>query len=298
MIRAELSDLAIFASIARHRSFRRAATELGLSTSALSHALKGLEARLGIRLLHRTSRSVAPTEAGEALLKRLAPALAEIGAAVDEAASMRDGPSGTLKINAPRSVCRLLLLPLVTRFLAACPRVRVEVVADDALTDIVARGFDAGVRIGERLAGDMIAVPLSPPQRFVVVGAPAYLEARGLPQAPHELIGHACLRQRFPGGEVLPWGFVNGKESFDVSIDGPLILGDQELILDAVLAGLGLAYIFEAYAKPAVEAGRAISVLDAWCPAFPGFFLYYPGRRHPPPALRAFIDMIRRGDGV
>ncbi|RVU13866.1 LysR family transcriptional regulator [Methylobacterium oryzihabitans] len=298
MSRPDLSDLAAFAAVARHRSFRRAAAELGVSPSALSHALRGLEERIGVRLLNRTTRSVAPTEAGDALLARLAPALVEIARGVEEAAASLGRPVGRLRINAPRSACRLVLMPLVIRFLARHPGVRVEVACDDALVDIVRGGFDAGVRFGERVARDMVAVPLGGPQRFAVVAAPAYLAARGVPAHPDDLAGHACLRQRFPGGAVFRWEFARDGEEIEPALDGPLVAGDQDLLLQAARDGLGLAFVFEGLAAPDLAAGRLARVLEPWCPAFPGFVLYHPGRRRVPAPLRAFLDMLREpGDG-
>ncbi|MEH3143855.1 MAG: LysR family transcriptional regulator [Methylobacterium frigidaeris] len=293
MNRPDLSDLAAFAAVARHRSFRRAAAELAVSPSALSHALRGLEERVGVRLLNRTTRSVAPTEAGAALLARLVPALDEIARGVEDAAASLGRPVGLLRINAPRTACRLVLMPLVTRFLARHPGIRVEVASDDALTDVVRDGFDAGVRFGERVARDMVAVPLGGPQRFAVVAAPSYLAARGVPAHPDDLAGHACLRQRFPGGAVFRWEFARGEEERALALDGPLLAGDQDLLLQAAAAGAGLALVFEGLAAPALAEGRLRRVLEPWCPAFPGFVLYHPGRRRMPAPLRAFLDMLR-----
>ena len=293
MVRNDLPDLAAFAAVARHRSFRRAAAELGLSPSALSHALRGLEERMGVRLLNRTTRSVAPTEAGAALLTRLGPALADIAAAMAAASAAAGRPTGTLRLNAPRSACRLVLMPLVSRFLTLYPEIRVEVASDDALTDIVGEGYDAGVRFGERLALDMVAVPLSGPQRFAVVAAPAYLTRRGSPEEPGDLAGHACLRQRFPGGGLFHWELERDGVAIPVALDGPLILGDQDLIRLAALDGLGIGFVFEGAVAEDIAAGRLVRLLAPWCPPFPGFHLYYPGRRQVPAPLRAFLDMVR-----
>lgn len=293
MVRDDLSDLAAFAAVARHRSFRRAAAELALSPSALSHGLRGLEERMGVRLLNRTTRSVAPTEAGAVLLLRLAPALADIAAAVEAASATAARPTGTLRLNAPRSACRLVLMPLLSRFLTLHPEIRVEVASDDALTDIVGEGFDAGIRFGERLALDMVAVPVSGPQRFAVVAAPAYLARRGIPEAPADLAGHACLRQRFPGGSLFPWELERDGVMEAVATDGPLILGDQDLIRLAALDGLGIGFLFEGYVADDLAAGCLVRLLSPWCPPFPGFHLYYPGRRQVPAPLRAFLDVMR-----
>ncbi|KQP42842.1 transcriptional regulator [Methylobacterium sp. Leaf104] len=294
MQRADLADLSVFAAIARHGSFRRAALDLGVSTSALSHALRGLETRMGVRLLHRTTRSVAPTEAGAALLARIGPALDEIAEAVGAAGAFRETLGGALRINAPRSACRLVLMPLVARFLARHPGVRVEVVADDALTDMVAGGFDAGIRFGEHLADDMIAVPLGGPQRFALVGAPAYLAGRAAPTNPADLAGHLCIRQRFPGGAIYRWELGKDGRDVTVSVDGPLIVNDQEMIVQAALAGLGLGLVFEDGVADHLASGRLLRLMPDWCPTFPGLFLYHAGRRQIPPPLKAFIDLVRR----
>ena len=290
---ATLNDLQAFAAVARTRSFRGAAAELGVSASALSHALRGLEARLGVRLLNRTTRSVAPTEAGQRLLERLAPALRDIRGALDEVNAFRDSPIGTLRINAPRPACELVLAPLVARFLAEHPGMRVELVADDRIVDIVALGFDAGVRFGESLQQDMIAVPLGPAQHFVVVASPAYLAARGTPASPHDLAAHSCVRVRFPDGSYYRWQFQRGPERVEVEVDGRVATDDMRMILAAAEQGLGLAYIYAQYAEPALAAGRLVTVLDDWRPPEPGFFLYYPSHRLPPAGLRAFIELAR-----
>lgn len=292
---ASLADLQSFAAVARHRSFRKAAAELGVSPSALSHALRGLESRLGIRLLNRTTRSVAPTEAGQQLLARLIPSLREINDALDEINLFRDSPVGTLRINAPRAAAEYLLLPLATRFLLKHPGMRLDIVADDNLVDIVAAGFDAGVRFGERLAQDMIAVPLGPAQRFVVVGSPAYLAEHGTPLTPQQLSAHRCIRIRFPKGSIYRWEFERGSEKLEVEVDGPLDLGEMPLMVRAAEDGLGLAYVYEQAAATALAAGRLQTVLDDWRPPEPGFFLYYPSRRQVPAGLRAFIDFLRMG---
>ena len=293
MQRADLADLAAFATIAARGSFRAAAADLGVSTSALSHALRGLEARMGVRLLHRTTRSVAPTEAGAALLARIAPALTEIADAVGAAKALRETLGGTLRINAPRSACRLVLMPLVARFLARHPGVHVEIAADDAMTDVVAGGFDAGARVGEHLAADMIAVPLGGPLRFALVAAPAYLAEHPAPLHPGDLADHRCLRQRFLGGSLYRWEFGQDGRDLVVAVDGPLVLNDQDLLVQAALDGLGLAFVFEGGVRELLATARLVRLLPDWCPEFPGFFLYYAGRRHIPPPLRAFLDLLR-----
>lgn len=290
---ASLNDLQVFAAVARHRNFRRAAAELGVSASALSHALRNLETRLEVRLLNRSTRSVAPTEAGERLLARLLPALQDIGGALDEVNAFRRTPIGTLRINAPRAACELVLVPLVSRFLAAHPGMRVELVGDDSFIDIVAAGFDAGVRFGESLQQDMVAVPIGPPQRFVVVAAPALLAAHGTPGCPRDLVRYPCIRIRFPNGSHYRWEFQRDDEKIDIEVDGPLAVSDTRQSIAAAEAGLGCAYVYRQYAETALAAGRLRTVLDDWRPSEPGFFLYYPSHRLPPAGLRAFIDFLR-----
>lgn len=288
-----LADLQSFAAVARLRSFRKAAAELGVSPSALSHALRGLEARLGVRLLNRTTRSVSPTEAGQRLLARLSPTLRELDDALDEINSFRDSPVGTLRLNVPRAAAEYVLAPLATRFLLDNPGLRLEIVADDNLIDIVAAGFDAGVRFGERLAQDMVAVPLGPPQRFVVVGSPAYLAEHGIPRTPQQLSEHRCIRIRFPNGSIYRWEFSRGNEKLEVEVDGPLDVGEMPLMVRAAEDGLGLAYVYEQAAAAALAAGRLVTVLDDWRPPEPGFFLYYPSRRLLPAGLRAFVELLQ-----
>lgn len=294
---ASLADLQSFAAVARLRSFRQAAAELGVSPSALSHALRGLEARLGVRLLNRTTRSVSPTEAGQRLLARLSPTLQELADALDEINSFRDSPVGTLRLNVPRAAAEYVLAPLASRFLREYPGMRLEIVTDDKLIDIVAAGFDAGVRFGERLAQDMIAVPLGPPQRFVVVASPAYLAEHGRPTTPQQLSEHRCIRIRFPNGSIYRWEFSRGGEKLEVEVDGPLDVADMPLMVRAAEDGLGLAYVYEQAAAAALAAGRLVTVLDDWRPAEPGFFLYYPSRRLLPAGLRAFIAMLKQDEG-
>ncbi|MDH1263527.1 LysR family transcriptional regulator [Pseudomonas sp. GD03944] len=287
------ADLAIFLCIARHLSFSRAAVELGLSPSALSHALRGLEERLGVRLFNRTTRSVALTEAGERLYGRVSPAFRDIDDALEDLNSFRDKPSGTLRINAGLPAAQLVLLPLVGRFLAAYPEVRIEVVADDALVDVVSAGFDAGVRFGERLQADMVSLPLGPAMRSVVVGAPALFERYPLPHKPEDLHALPCIRHRFPSGALYHWEFERGGIVQEISVDGPLTLDDVGLMIGPALQGVGLAYVFEDMARDAIASGQLVQVLGDWCPYYPGLNLYYPSRRHLPAALKAFIEFIR-----
>jgi len=290
---ASFNDLQAFSTVARLRSFRRAGEELNVSPSALSHALRGLEARLGVRLLNRTTRSVAPTEAGQALLKRLLPALLDIEGALDELNAFRQSPLGTLRINAPRSAIEYIIAPLATRFLRENPGMRLELVAENLLVDIVAEGFDAGVRFGERLAQDMIAVPLGPPQRFVVVGAPSYLAEFGTPTTPKDLATHRCICQRYPNGSHLHWFFARGNEKLEIEVAGPLAVSEMGLAISIAEDGLGLALLYEQMALTAIASGRLVTVLDDWRPLETGFFLYYPSHRLVPAGLRAFIELAR-----
>lgn len=293
MNRNRLTDLQAFATVARLRSFRRAATELGVSPSALSHSLRGLEGRLGVRLLNRSTRSVAPTEAGQRLLDRLAPALLDIDSALETLNAFRDSPVGTLRFNAPRHAAEHVLAPLANRFLLANPGMRLEIVADDAFVDIIQGGFDAGVRFGESLDRDMVAIPLGPPQRFVVVGAPAYLAQAGRPSDPHELSRHRCIEIRFPSGARYRWEFEKAGEKLEVDVSGPLDVGEMPLMLRAAEDGLGLAYVYEETARASLAAGRLETVLDDWRPTEAGFFLYYPSRRLPSAGLQKFIELVK-----
>ncbi|MCC6073917.1 LysR family transcriptional regulator [Pseudomonas sp. GCM10022188] len=288
-----LADLTIFLSIAEHLSFSRAAVELGLSPSAISHALRGLEERLGVRLFNRTTRSVALTEAGERLYSRVRPAFRDIGDALDDLNDFRAKPAGTLRINAGRAATQLVLLPLVSRFLEACPDVHVEIVSDDALVDVVSAGFDAGVRFGERLEADMVSVAIGPPLRSVVVAAPALLARHRVPQSPQDLHGLPCIRHRFPGGVLYRWEFERDGSALEIAVDGPLTLDDVGLMVGAALQGAGLAYVFEDMVREPVADGRLVQVLDDWCPHYPGLHLYYPSRRHLPAPLKAFIEFAR-----
>lgn len=293
MRRVRSTDLAIFLAIANHRSFRKAAVELGVTASALSHALRAIEERLEVRLVNRTTRGVALTEAGERLFDRIRPAFLDIDAALDDLDTFRGQPYGKLRINAARAATRLVLLPIVSRFLKAYPSVEVEIVIDDALVDMVSSGFDAGIRFGESIAADMIAVPIGPRHRFAVVGAPGYFDGRNKPVTPHDLKDHACIRYRFAGGAFYRWEFERGGVELEIDVQGPLTLGDQDIISDAVFQGSGLGYLFEDQVRTAIDDDRLVRVLEDWCPFYPGFFLYYPSRRQLPTALRAFIDFAK-----
>ena len=291
---APLNELQAFAAVAEAGSFRAAAVRLGVTPSALSHSLRALEARLGLRLLNRTTRSLAPTEAGARLLATLVPALADIHRAVGEARAAAHTPQGLIRLTAPRVAAHLVLMPAVTRFLAAHPSMSVEMSCDEALVDIVAAGFDAGLRFGESLQGDMVALPVGAPQRFVVVASPDYLARHGTPDTPADLMAHAGLRLRFPSGRLYAWQFVapDGR-AFEVQVPGAFTANDQAALLLAAEAGLGVAYVYEGQAAPALAAGRLLRVLPAWLPPAERLFLYYPSRRLQPAGFRAFIESIQ-----
>ncbi|BAN48390.1 LysR family transcriptional regulator [Metapseudomonas resinovorans] len=287
------ADLVVFLCIANHLSFSRAAVELGLSPSALSHALRALEERLGVRLFNRTTRSVALTEAGERLYARIRPAFRDIDDALEDLNQFRDTPSGTLRISAGRAAAQLVLLPLASRFLAAYPEVNLEISADDALVDVVSAGFDAGVRFGERLEADMVSLPLGPYMRSVVVGSPEFFARHPRPQKPQDLQGLPCIRHRFPSGSLYRWEFERGGMQLEIEVDGPLTLGDVGLMVGPALQGSGLAYVFEEMVREHVADGRLVQVLEDWCPYYPGLHLYYPSRRQVPAVLKAFIEFAR-----
>lgn len=294
MERNHLNDLVAFATVARECSFTRAAAILAMSPSALSHAMRGLEERLGVRLLARTTRSVSPTEAGERLLRSLNPALAEIEDGLQAMAEWRDNPSGTVRITTFAYAARIVLLPKLPGFLLANPHVRVEVNIDDGLTDIVAAGFDAGIRLGETVDKDMIAVKIGPDLRTVVVGTPSYFERYPPPLTPYDLDRHACIGYRLKtSGGLLPWEFQRGDKEIKIRTRGPLVANDGDLPAAAVRAGAGLGYIMEHDVAEDIASGKLIQVLADWCPRFPGFHLYHPSRRQSPPALRALIAALK-----
>lgn len=293
MIRPDLSALQLFATLARHLNFRRAAGELGMSPPALSERVRDLEDRLGVRLFNRTTRSVALTEAGRQLLERVAPSLSEIGAALSELGGAAGSLAGTLRINGPTPAVQLRLAPLVVEFMARHPDVRIEVIIEEAFVDVVAGGFDAGVRYGESLDQDMIAVSLGAPQRYRLVGSPDYFARHGKPQTPADLASHRCFSHLFPRGNTLRWEFEKDGRILQFTTDSQLLTNDGTTRLAAVRAGLGLTVTFEEYLQADIEAGRLVPVLEDWCPYFPGPFLYYPSRRLMPGALRAFVDFVR-----
>ena len=294
MADVDLADLQSFAAIARARSYRAAAALRGVSASSLSEAIRRLEARLGVRLLNRTTRSVTPTEAGARLLERLAPALGEVAAALDEIHGGHEGPSGTLRLNVPGAVSRLILPDIIGPFLKAHPGITLEVTSQDSFIDVLAAGFDAGIRYDERLHRDMIAVPIGPRvQRYAVAGSPAYLAEYGRPGHPDDLMAHACIRHRFESGVMSPWEFERDREVVKVDPRGPFVGTSFELELAAAVAGLGLIASFEGFLAPSVARGDLEWVLGEWAQSFSGPFLYYASRRHMPAPLRAFVDYIK-----
>jgi DNA-binding transcriptional LysR family regulator len=295
---AELGDLTAFVAVARSGGFRDAARVTGGSASSLSEAVRRLETRLGVRLLNRTTRSVAPTEAGARLLDRLGPALGEVEAALDVVNGFRDRPAGKLRLNVPVSAAKLVLPRIVPPFLAAYPEICLEVIAEDSFVDILAAGCDAGIRYDERLEQDMIAIPIGPRvQRYATAAAPAYLDRHGRPDHPRELLGHACLRGRFASGAMLVWEYERDGEVVKVEPTGPLIVSvgtATSLAVDTAIGGGGIITLFEDWLQPDLDRGALEPVLEPWWPKFSGPFLYYPGRRYLPAPLRAFIDFINR----
>lgn len=287
-----LTHLAAFAAVARHRSFRKAGAELTLSTSAVSYAIRALEERLGVGLFHRTTRSVALTEAGQRLLDRLQPALHQVSDALEEMNHFRAAPAGLLRINAARAAVPTQLGPRLTRFLHAHPDVRLELTENDGLVDIVSEGFDAGVRLHEFVPEDMVAVPLGRPLRGMIVASPAYLERHPAPQHPRDLLQHECIRFRFASGHLYKWQFDRDGQSLELDVQGRLTLSEQTTIIRAVLDGFGLAYVLEDAARPWLDAGQMQAVLEDWSEPFPGFVLYYPRQRQMSSALRAFVDSL------
>ena len=288
-------------AVARAGGFREAARVTAGSASVLSEAIRRLETQLGVRLFNRTTRSVALTEAGAGLLARLGPALGEVEAALDVVNGFRDRPAGTLRLNVPISASRLVLPKIVPGFLAAYPAIRLEVIAEENFVDLLVAGCDAGIRYDERLEQDMIAVPIGPrTQRFTTSAAPSYLDRHGRPRHPRDLLGHACVRGRFPSGVMTPWEFERDGEVVRVDTTGPLLVsigGGVDLAIDAAIAGVGILWLFEDWVRPHFESGALEPVLEPWWQSFSGPFLYYPGRRLVPAPLRAFIDYIKTPAG-
>jgi len=293
-MKASLSDLATFAAVARHRSFRAASIELGVSSSAVSHALRQLEERLALRLVNRTTRSVSLTEAGQKLYDNLAPAMLDIHRAVEMLSPLRDTPTGTLRITAARQAARLVLLPLATAFVQQYPGMKVEIVAEDKLSDVIKEGFDAGVRLGEIVAQNMIAVRLGPPVRFAVAATPDYFKHAPPPRHPKDLLVHKCVVFRFPTREsAYRWEFEQGATRLAIDVNGDIAVNDMDLALDAVLRGAGIGIFHVEQLQELVAAGKLVTVLDDWLVDRPAFHLYYPSRRQMPHGFRLFLAFIR-----
>lgn len=294
MIKRNLNDLQSFVAVAREGTFTRAAAQLGVTQSALSQSISGLEARLQIRLLTRTTRSVSPTAAGERLLNAIGNRFDEIEAELDELSALRDEPSGTVRITCGDHIQRTLLLPRLTPLLLEYPDIKVEFDINYAFRDIVADRFDAGVRLGDTIDKDMIAVPIGPPVRMAVVAAPAYFAAHPKPRNPRDLVDHNCINMRMQsGGGLYAWDFQRKDRHVNVRVDGQLIFNTSPNIVDAALAGLGIAWLPEEEFAPHIEEGRLLRVLENWCPLFPGYYLYYPNRRQPSPAFSLVVDALR-----
>ncbi|MGN6235028.1 LysR substrate-binding domain-containing protein [Dyella sp.] len=293
----ELRDLFAFLAVLRAGGFREGARASGSSASRLSESVRRLESRMGVRLLHRTTRNVVATEAGSRLAERLAPALGEVEAALDVVNHYRDRPAGTLKLNVPATVARLVLPAIVTPFLKAYPEIRLEVIVEESFVDLLAAGCDAGVRYDERLEKDMVAVPIGPRvQRMATAASPAYLAEHGRPRHPRDLLEHTCLRGQFASGHIPAWEFERNDEIVRVDPDGPLLVrlgGGVDLKLQAALDGLGIIHLFEAWLQPHFDSGALVPVLKPWWQPFSGPYLYYPGRKHLPAPLRAFVDFVK-----
>ncbi|KIG16527.1 Transcriptional regulator [Enhygromyxa salina] len=293
----DLADITAFLTVAREGGFRSAARVAGTSASRMGDAVRRLEARLGVRLLHRTTRSVTPTDAGARLLERITPALGEVRAALDVVNDFRDRPAGRLKLNVPTAAAKLVLPPIVPPFLAKYPDIHIEVVADERRIDVVAEGFDAGIRYDKSLEKDMVAVPIGPRvQRYAAAASPAYLARRGRPTHPRELLDHDCLGWRFSNGPLHAWEFERDKETIRVDPKGPLVASfgpATDFAVEAAVAGCGIVYLFEDWLRPFLDRGDLVPVLEPWWLSVSGPFLYYPGRRYLPTPLRAFVDFIK-----
>ncbi|MCR6727712.1 LysR family transcriptional regulator [Agrobacterium fabrum] len=294
MKRNDLGDLNVFLAVAEEKSFTRAAARLGQSQSSLSQTIRRLEERLGMRLLTRTTRSVAPTPAGEQLIETLKPAIADVEARLAMLSELRDKPSGTIRLTAERHAAETILWPAISRLVHTYPDIKVEIAIDASFIDIVAARFDAGVRIGEQVEKDMIAVRIGNDLRMALVAAPAYLAQYGLPETPHDLMRHKCINVRLPtSGGLYTWEFEKEGQEVNVRVDGPFVFSDESLAIRAAIEGHGLALIWDDVAQPSIQSGRLVRVLDDWCQAFPGYHLYYPDRRHPSPAFTAFLNELR-----
>src|SRR4051812_5329388 len=293
MVRDDLSVLSALLTVAEERSFTRAAKRLGVSPSAMSHAIRGLEERLGVRLLTRTTRSVAPTEAAEQLLARLRPALAEVDDALGEISELRNKPAGRVRLLLPRLAVCSVLAPKLGQFARDYPEILLDVTTDDSRMDIVAGGFDAGIHFGEYIEKDMIAVRVSPDHRPAIAGSPSYFESHRKPKSPRDLTRHRCINFRHGSAGLYRWEFERGKKSLSVAVNGPLIVDDVALVIRAAIDGVGLAFLGEDLAAPHLASGALLRVLEPWCQPYPGFFLYYPSRRQQPAALAALIHVLR-----
>ncbi|BEU28489.1 LysR family transcriptional regulator [Paraburkholderia sp. 22B1P] len=298
MHKNEFVELNAFEAVARHLSFARAAAELGVTAAALSQTVRRLEARLSTRLLNRTTRSVALTDAGRRLLIKVAPALGDLTAALVEAAESETDVKGTIRVSAPRSAAALILEPAIAGFHRAYPDVVLEIVVDEALVDTVADGFDAGIRLGDQVHRDMVAISIGPNERQIVVASPDYLAKRGRPNEPHDLVGHACINWRHSTtGAPYRWEFIREEHIFEVAVSGPLLSPDPILRLHAALEALGIAYVMERRAVSWLQRGDLVGLLSNWCPQWPGFYLYFPDVHHIRPPLRAFADYLRSSQG-
>ncbi len=294
MPRESYSDLLAFIAVAREQSFTRAAAQLGVSQSALSHTIRALEAKMGVRLLTRTTRSVSPTEAGERLLQNIAPRFQEIEAELVAIGELRDKPAGTVRITASEVAAETVIWPKLAKLLPKYPDIKVEVTAEPRFTDIVAERYDMGVRLGDELAKDMTAVRISPDMQVVIVGSPTYLAKHPAPETPQDLTQHNCINLRLMSrGDLYPWELKKGKRQINVRVDGQLVFNGTGPVLNAALAGLGLGYVLEEVARPYLSKGRLKSVLQDWCPTFPGYHLYYPSKRPPSRAMAVLIDALR-----
>jgi len=289
----DLSALSAFVVVAEERSFTRAARRFGVSPSAMSHAMRGLEERVGVRLLSRTTRSVAPTDAGEHLLAQIRPALSEVNRALSRVSGLRNKPAGRVRLLVPRLASSAVLAPKLGEFARKYPDVVLDVTTNDSRVDIVAAGFDAGIHFGEYIEKDMIAVRVSPDHRPAIVCSPGYVQSHERPKSPRDLLRHQCINFRHGDAGLYRWEFERGRKSLSVAVRGPLIVDDLNLVTQAALDGVGFAYMSEEHARPYLESGKLVRVLEAWCQPFPGFFLYYPSRRQQPAALAALIDALR-----
>jgi DNA-binding transcriptional LysR family regulator len=294
MKREHLADLSAFAAVARELSFTRAASKLGMTQSSLSHAIRRLEGRLGLRLLSRTTRSVAPTDAGERLLRTLRPALEHIDAEIASLTALRDTPGGSIRVTAAEHAAQTVLLPALERLLPQYPDIQVEIVLDYGLTDVVAERFDAGVRLGEQVAKDMVAVRIGPDLRMAVVATPGYFSGRRVPRTPQDLHEHQCINIRLPTfGGLYAWEFEKGGRAVNVRVEGQLIFNTLGMRLRAARAGLGITFVPEDVVQPDIDAGRFVRVLNDWCAPFPGYHLYYPHRRQSAAAFAVFVEALR-----